>query len=158
MKRLTNHQRLAALEELRDTASSSAPRMPQLCRDELHELEAGGIAIGNHTLTHPCLHNCEDATICHELESSQQILTEALGHSPRTLAYPNGDHDPRVRQAVEDMGFEAAFLFDHRLSANPPADPLRISRLRVDSTTQMDRFKIILSGLHPAIHHARSRA
>ena len=158
LKKLSNEQRLAALAQLRDTASSPAPRMPQLRRDELHELEAGGITIGNHTLTHPCLHQCDEATIRHELAASQQILTDVLGHAPRTLAYPNGDHDPRVRQAVEDMGFDAAFLFDHRLSASPPADPLRISRLRVNDHTPMDRFKIILSGLHPAIHHALGRS
>ena len=158
LKKLSNEQRLAALAQLRDTASSPAPRMPQLRRDELRELEAGGITIGNHTLTHPCLHRCDEATIRHELAASQHILTEALGYAPRTLAYPNGDHDPRVRQAAEEAGFEAAFLFDHRLSANLPADPMRISRLRVNADTPMDRFKIILSGLHPAIHHARGRA
>ena len=158
LKRCPNEQRLAALLQLRETASSPAPRMLQLRRDELSELEAGGIAIGNHTLTHPCLHQCDNATIRYELEASQRIMTDALGRAPRTLAYPNGDHDPRVRQAAEDLGFEAAFLFDHRLSANPPADPLRISRLRVNADTPMDRFKIIVSGLHPAIHHARGRS
>ena len=132
--------------------------MPQLQREELPVLEAGGITVGNHTLTHPCLHQCDETTIRHELEASQRILAEALGHAPRTLAYPNGDHDPRVRRAVAELGFEAAFLFDHRLSAKPPEDPLRISRLRVNADTPMDRFKIILSGLHPALHRLRGRS
>ena len=157
LKRVTNHKRLEAIEQLRRTAREPAPRMAQLRRKELPVLEEGGISVGNHTLTHPCLHQCDEQTIRYELEESQRILTEALGHAPRTLAYPNGDHDPRVRQAAKDVGFEAAFLFDHRLSANPPTDPLRISRLRVDSTTSMDRFKIILSGLHPAIHQFLGR-
>ena len=118
LKRVPNVQRLDAIRQLRDTAAVSAPRMPQLCRSELPTLEAAGITVGNHTLTHPCLHQCDKATIRHELEASQKILTDALGHAPRTLAYPNGDHDPNVRQMAEDIGFEAAFLFDHRLSAN----------------------------------------
>lgn len=157
LKRVPNATRLDALEQLRRTAHAPAPRRPQLRREELPVLEAAGIIVGNHTLTHPCLHQCNEATIRHELAASQAILTEALGHTPRTLAYPNGDQDPRVRRIVEELGFEAAFLFDHRLSANPPPDPLRISRLRVDATTSMDRFKIILSGLHPALHHALGR-
>ena len=157
LKRVPNEQRLSAIEQLRLTAIKPAPRTLMLRRDELPLLEEGGITVGNHTLTHPCLHQCDEQTIRHELVASQEILTEALGHAPRTLAYPNGDHDPRVRQAAKDAGFEAAFLFDHRLSANPPTDPLRISRLRVDSTTSMDRFKIILSGLHSAIHHSLGR-
>ena len=157
LKEVPNVQRLAAIEQLRLTAHKPAPRVLQLRREELPVLEEGGITVGNHTLTHPCLHQCDEQTIRHELAASQEILIAALGHAPRTLAYPNGDHDPRVRQAAKDAGFEAAFLFDHRLSANPPTDPLRISRLRVDSTTSMDRFKIILSGLHPAIHHSLGR-
>ena len=157
LKRVPNTQRLDAIEQLRRTAPEPAPRMLQLRREELPVLEEGGIAIGNHTLTHPCLHQCDEETIRHELEASQRILTDALGHTPRTLAYPNGDQDPRVRRAVDDLGFEAAFLFDHRLSPVSPPDPLRISRLRVDSDTPLDRFKIILSGLHPAIHHAIGR-
>lgn len=158
LKCVPNEQRLEAINELRSSAHRPAPRMPQLRREELPVLEEGGIAVGNHTLTHPCLPNCDETTICHELEASQTILTKALGYAPRTFAYPNGDQDPRVHRAVADAGFEAAFLFDHRLSSNPPVDPLRISRLRVDADTPMDRFKIILSGLHPAIHHAIGRS
>ena len=158
LKRVPNEQRLAAIAQLRQSARAQASRMPQLRRGELPVLEAGGITVGNHTLTHPCLHQCDEATIRHELEASQRILAEALGRVPRTLAYPNGDLDPRVRRAVAELGFEAAFLFDHRLSAKPPADPLRISRLRVNADTPMDRYKIILSGLHPALHRLRGRS
>ena len=158
LKRVPNTERVQAIDELRRSARKPAPRARQLRHDELAMLEAGGIAVGNHTLLHPCLHHCEESTIRLELEASQTILAEALGHAPRTLAYPNGDHDPRVRQAAEDLGFKAAFLFDHRLSPLVPSDPLRISRLRVDADTPMDRFKIILSGLHSAIHHAVGRS
>ncbi len=154
LKKLPDARRLAAIDELRRTARHPALRMPQLRRDELPALEAGGIAVGNHTLTHPCLGRCPEEKIRHELKASQQILTEALGHPPRTLAYPNGDEDPRVVQAA-GCGFEAAFLFDHRLSENPPPNPLRISRLRVGCGASMGRFRLLLSGLHPALHRLR---
>ena len=39
-----------------------------------------------------------------------------------------------------------------------PGHPLRLSRVRVNSDTSLDRFAIILSGLHPALHHARGRS
>lgn len=155
LKKLPDARRLAAIDELRRTARAPAPRTPQLRCDELPALEAGGIAVGNHTLTHPCLDRCPEEKIRRELEASQQILTEALGHPPRTLAYPNGDEDPRVVRAAAECSFEAGFLFDHRLSDSSPPNPLRISRLRVGCGTSMDRFRIILSGLHPALHRLR---
>lgn len=158
LKDVSNADRRVAMEQLRETATEPAPPMPQLRSDELADLEDAGIEVGNHTLTHPCLPRCSSEEIHSELRSSQSILTDVLGHSPRTLAYPNGDQDPRIRHSVAKLGFEAAFLFDHRLSRNPPPDPLRISRLRISSGAPFARFKSILSGLHPAIHHAIGRS
>jgi hypothetical protein len=34
---------------------------------------------------------------------------------------------------------------------------MRLSRLRVNSDTGLDRFALILSGLHPTLHRARGR-
>jgi peptidoglycan/xylan/chitin deacetylase (PgdA/CDA1 family) len=157
LKRVPDGERRAAIEQLRASAREPAPRTPQLRREELLVLERGGVAIGNHTLTHPCLDRCTDEQLQNELEAAQRVLAEPLGRAPRSLAYPNGDQDARVRKAAADCGFGAAFLFDHRLSENPPADRLAVSRLRVNSDTSLDRFEIILSGLHPAIHHALGR-
>ena len=157
LKGVDNDMRLAAIEELRKTASASPPSLPQLRPEELPILESAGIAIGNHTLTHPSLPRCSDQKIKDEIRQAHHTLAEALGHSPRAFAYPGGDVDERAVQALKGLGYEAAFLFDHRLSSLPPPDPLRISRVRVNSHTSLNRFKIILSGLHPAIHHLMGR-
>lgn len=158
MKRLPDAERLAALEGLRCTAGTPAPRLPQLHKEELKELERMGVAVGNHTLTHPCLDRCSDAKVKEEVEKAHAVLAEALGHVPRAFAYPNGDEDPRVVEAVARCGYEAAFLFDHRQSPVPPPEPLRISRLRIDTTSSLDRLRTATSGLHPALHHALGRA
>ncbi|OZC03425.1 polysaccharide deacetylase family protein [Rubricoccus marinus] len=157
LKRISNSKRLLAIESLRRTAREPAPRMLQLRRSELVELERSGVEVGNHTMTHPCLHECSTHTIREELATSQRELAQVLGHAPRALAYPNGDHDPRVREAAEACGFRAAFLFDHRMARSPIPDPLRISRLRIDATASLERLRVTLSGLHPAVHQALGR-
>lgn len=157
MKKMPDEVRLKALDALRATAASTVPAMPQLKQQELSMLEEAGIAVGNHTLTHPCLDQCTGAKIVEEVELAHEMLIDALGHPPRAFAYPNGDEDPRVVRAVAECGYEAAFLFDHRLSPVPPPNPLRISRARVDASTSLDRLAVIVSGLHPAVHHARGR-
>jgi peptidoglycan/xylan/chitin deacetylase (PgdA/CDA1 family) len=158
LKRVPDAERLQAIEQLRRDAVSAVPPTPQLRRDELAVLESAGIAVGNHSLTHPLLPHCDDATIAREVADAHALLTDALGHPPRSFAYPNGDCDDRSAAAVAAAGYELAFLFDHQLAAFPPADALRVSRVRVDSTTSIDRFRIILSGLHPALHRARGRS
>jgi peptidoglycan/xylan/chitin deacetylase (PgdA/CDA1 family) len=158
LKQLPDGERLEVLEELRATAEGPPPRTPQLRRDELPLLEAAGVTVGNHTVTHPCLPRCDDAKAVAEVETAHRLLGDALGHEPRTFAYPNGDWDGRAEEALAGAGYEAAFLFDHRANPATPRHPLRISRLRVNSTTSLGRFAMIASGLHPALHHARGRS
>jgi peptidoglycan/xylan/chitin deacetylase (PgdA/CDA1 family) len=155
LKEVADDERLATIAELRRVATAPAPRIRQLQKHELRALESAGIAVGNHSHTHPCLPRCADAKIVAEVADAHTTLTGALGHPPAAFAYPNGDCDTRTRRAVEDCGYDVAFLFDHRLSPAAPGDPLRVSRLRVDSTTTLDRFRSILSGLHPAVHRMR---
>lgn len=158
MKALPDPERRAVLARLREGAPAAPPPRPQLRAAELPELEAAGIEVGNHTWSHPCLPRCDAALVEEEVLQAHDALAEALGHPPRAFAYPNGDHDPRAEALLARLGYRAAFLFDHRLSPAPPPEPLRISRIRVSSHTPMDRFRILLSGLHPAVHRALGRS
>lgn len=158
LKRVPDVERLKALASLRCTARQPAPRMRQVRAADLRMLEAAGLTVGNHTVTHPCLTQCAEAKIKAELTEAHTALSNILGHSPKAFAYPNGDADGRVARVLEELGYEVAFLFDHALSPARPADPLRISRLWVNSSTSMDRFRLILSGLHPALLRLRERA
>lgn len=155
LKTVPDAERLRVIEELRRTARFPAPRQPQLRRSELAELESGGVAVENHTMTHPCLDRCDDDTVRAEVRDAHALLHAALGRPPRAFAFPNGNWDPRAERELEEEGYVAGFLFDHRLSTRAPRNPLRISRLRVATDTRLDRFAAILSGLHPAVHHAR---
>lgn len=157
LKLVPDVERRAALDELRTTASAPAPRTRQLTADDLIALERGGVSIGSHTASHPCLHRCTTEVIEAEVSGAYERLKALLGHPPTAFAYPNGDHDPRVRRAVERAGHEVAFAFDHRVSAVPPPDPLRIARVRADASASPERFASLLSGLHPALHHLLRR-
>jgi peptidoglycan/xylan/chitin deacetylase (PgdA/CDA1 family) len=157
LKGVPDHEREATLTELRETTPGLAVRTPQLRRSELAVLEAAGIAIGNHSLRHRCLANCPDDLILEEVTAAEEIFTSVLGRRPRTFAYPDGSCDPRVRSVLAGRGYEASFLFDHRVSPLPIEDPLQISRVRVNSWTDPDRFAIIVSGLHSWVHHLVGR-
>jgi peptidoglycan/xylan/chitin deacetylase (PgdA/CDA1 family) len=155
LKKMPEVDREAAVQELRASASTTTAPADQLTEVDLRALEAGGIDIGNHTTTHPCLPRCTTARIETEIREAHTALESSLGHPPTAFAYPNGDWDSRAERVLKQLGYEAAFLFDHRTNPRRIADPLRISRLRVDSATTMDRFRMIVSGLHPALHRLR---
>ncbi|MFD8477796.1 polysaccharide deacetylase family protein [Kitasatospora sp. NPDC059673] len=155
LKTVPDVERLHVLAELRATASRQAPPQRQLSSAELRTLAEGGLTVGNHTASHPCLDRCEDSDLDAQLVRAHDRLTTCLGHPPTTFAYPNGNHDPRAETVLRTLGYRTAFLFDHRHAALAPAERLRISRLRVNSHTGPDRFDTILSGLHPAMHRLR---
>lgn len=156
LKRVPDDERRTAVEELRRRAPTPAPASPQLRRADLPALRSAGIAIGNHTATHPILPRCDDGTVRREIEGAHAMLAAALGEAPDSFAYPNGDHDPRGEEVLRELGYRTAFAFDHRLARVPP-EPLRISRLWANASDPVDRFRIVLSGLQPALYRARVR-
>ena len=157
LKRLPDEQRLANLEALRRTAGRVARPARNLRSVDLATLSAVNIEIGNHTMTHPCLNRCTTPQIQNEIAEADRALRIA-GVQPRAFAYPNGDTDERVAAAVQANGYSAAFMFDHHMNSWPVRDRLEISRLRVNGRDSVDRFRAVLSGLHPAFLAIRPRA
>ncbi|WP_431677320.1 polysaccharide deacetylase family protein [Kitasatospora sp. KL5] len=154
LKLLPEGERRLALAELRATAAVPAPRRRQLSGGELRELEAAGVVIGNHTLTHPCLDRCDDEQVRTEVLEAHRQLTDLLGRPPAAFAYPNGNTDERVHRILQQAGYRTGFLYNHRLADPSALHPLRIDRLVVSTRTSTDRLETILSGFHPALFRA----
>jgi peptidoglycan/xylan/chitin deacetylase (PgdA/CDA1 family) len=157
LKEVPDQDRRTAIDELRATSPVTATPYPHLGPAELVDLESRGIAIGSHSLTHPCLDRCSTDEVISELSDSRRRLEDWLGHPVRSMAYPNGNVDDRVAGAAATAGYDLGFVFDHRLTHLPPPDPLRISRLRVDTTDSLERFKGIVSGVSPLVLGIRGR-
>lgn len=157
LKQVPDAERRRALGELRESSASGPNPYRHLTPAELIELESRGVAIGSHSLTHPCLDRCSPEESVYELRESRERLEGWLGHDVRSLAYPNGNVDSPVEAAAARAGYDLGLLFDHRLSRNPPANPLRVSRVRVDTADSLDRFKGIVSGVSPLVLGLRGR-
>lgn len=76
--------------------------------EQLRSLAADGWEIAAHTRSHPRLTELSDAEIASELSGSKEDCERELGTPCRTLAYPFGAADARVRSAARAAGFEAA--------------------------------------------------
>ena len=120
LKTVSDQERRDVITRLRETASRPADPMPQLGSDELLALEAAGIDVGNHTVSHPVLHRCDDDTARSQVRGAHKSLTAVLGHVPRAFAYPNGNFDARAEQVLKEQAYQVAFLFDHRLTPTIP--------------------------------------
>jgi peptidoglycan/xylan/chitin deacetylase (PgdA/CDA1 family) len=129
--------------------------------DELQQLRDAGWEIGSHGQTHPNLPQLGQQALGAELTGSRETLELELGEPCRTLAYPYGAHDARVRESVREAGYEAAAT----LRPGRP-DPLRWPRVGVYPVDSLRRFRIKVlpsvrrlraTGLGQHIERARGR-
>lgn len=85
--------------------------------DEIAGLADRGWEIGSHTRSHPHLTTLGDAELADELVVSREVCEERLGRPCRTIAYPYGDQDSRVRAATAVAGYAAGAALSRSLKA-----------------------------------------
>lgn len=84
------------------------------------------ITIGSHTNSHPFLTEIEEDFVLRELESSKEMLEEITEKKVRYFAYPTGDYNLQVLQAVKKTGYNAAFVENTQKLGNFPFEIPRI--------------------------------
>jgi len=98
-----------------ETARRAASRTPtdlMMTSEQVRALQAAGMEIGAHTVSHPILAEIPLARARHEMEASRARLEQITGAPVRLFAYPNGSprrdyHGEHVALARE-LGFDAA--------------------------------------------------
>ena len=69
----------------------------------------GLIGVGSHTRSHAHLTSLVADDLQRELADSKAAIESELGRPCPFFAYPYGEHDARVREAVRGAGYSAAF-------------------------------------------------
>ena len=149
VKGWANKKRESYLKNLRGKSSKPIFKYEQLTTAQLKEMQNAGIIIANHSHTHPMFDQCTCEELENEIKNSTNFLKE-LGFTPDIFAYPNGNYSPVAESILQKYGIKQAYLFDHKINKGEE-NPLRISRLVVNDTTPIWKFKLILSGWHSRI-------
>ena len=76
--------------------------------EQVLEMDAHGIQIGAHTVSHADLTKLSSANLWHEVHDSKTSLEGLLGHPVVDFCYPSGRVDDAVIQAVSAAGFQTA--------------------------------------------------
>lgn len=112
--------------------------------EELRRLEAGGVAVESHGVTHRTFSELSPAEQREELEGSKAVLEAGLRKTVGLFAFPYGDgcatHAPRP--ALCQAGYRAAFLYAEKeryVPETPPVrDRYRIDRIAMGPDTDLD--------------------
>ena len=142
------------LPSVRRALAGIEPAWPEEVRQDLfdgmsvEQLRAAAahplITIGSHTLGHPRLTACDGEVLRRQVESSRQRLSELTGREVDLFAYPYGDYDRRVAEAVRSAGYRAAFAEDARQAGLPDFEIPRVG-LYSAASSYLD---LKLSGLY----------
>jgi peptidoglycan/xylan/chitin deacetylase (PgdA/CDA1 family) len=98
-----------AVPELAEEAAAHPDHMATMDWDEVRALAARGVEIGAHTVSHPHLPRLGDEALEHELREARTRLEDELGRPCPYVAYPYGESDARVHDAVRGAGYTGAF-------------------------------------------------
>jgi peptidoglycan/xylan/chitin deacetylase (PgdA/CDA1 family) len=116
--------------------------------DQILEMQEAGIAFGSHSYSHRDLRELSDAECEWDLRSSREVLEAILGGPVRTLAYPRGFHNERVRNAARRAGYSFAFGMDR---TPEPGDHWSIPRIGVYGDNGLLTLRIKTSLWYPAV-------
>lgn len=110
------------------------PSLPIVSWQQLEALRDGGVEIGAHSITHGFLTQYADEQLAEELGAPKALLEERLGVRVGAFAYPQGDYDERVVEAVRKAGYVTATTVDQG-RAGLHSNPMRLPRLLVSNNT-----------------------
>jgi peptidoglycan/xylan/chitin deacetylase (PgdA/CDA1 family) len=129
---------------------SLLPPAPMLNWRQVNTLDALGIEIGGHSLTHAPLDTVHRRRLDEEITGCKKRLEDVLGHEVTAFAYPHGYSSPEVRRRVRQAGWTSATAVGNAFSS-PADDPMRISRLMIRSDTPPQVFDDWISGRGAAV-------
>lgn len=108
--------------------------------DEARAMQAQGIELGGHTISHAILSTLESSAQEVEINGSLDTIEAELGTRPRVFAYPFGrkwDYDQASISAVQRAGCELA-VNTHAGTNLPDARPYELRRVPVEEGTPME--------------------
>ncbi|HEY4027095.1 MAG TPA: polysaccharide deacetylase family protein [Candidatus Dormibacteraeota bacterium] len=103
------------------------------------EMDANGIEIGSHTVSHADLTRLSGSDLWHEVLDSRVTLEALLGHPVLDFCYPSGQVNEAVLRAVEAAGYQTATT-TRPGALHSAGDRFLWTRVRVDGGESLDQL------------------
>jgi peptidoglycan/xylan/chitin deacetylase (PgdA/CDA1 family) len=118
----------------------------------IKEMAEAGVDVQSHTYSHAFLSRRRHADVSdaqyaawlqRELIESKRILEKETGKPVDFLAYPYGDYDHYVRDAVAKSGYEAGLTCEYG-RVRRGSDPMRMHRVAIEKSMDFALFRHLL--------------
>ncbi len=123
--------------------------------DDIRTMQENNISIGSHTISHRWLPALDEKGIHEELYDSKKILEEMTGREIKTLSYPLGAHNEKVKKIAGEAGYIGAVATNPG-PTKPKDDIFALKRIRISMTSDnLLVFLIETSGYYTFIKEVR---
>lgn len=123
----------------------------RLDRDGVQALREYGVEIGCHSDLHASMRGMSAERLRAATSVAREEMKALFGHTPRTFAYPYGDHDAAARAAVREAGFECAFATYEGYGR------FALPRVDINATDTPFTFDLKLRRLYPFVRRSLGR-
>jgi peptidoglycan/xylan/chitin deacetylase (PgdA/CDA1 family) len=117
--------------------------------EQVLEMDANGIQIGAHTVSHADLTALSGANLWHEVFDSKAVLEALLGHAVLDFCYPSGRVNDAVLGAVQAAGYQTATTTQPGV-LHSAADRFLWTRVRVSGGEPLEQLVADLGSPEPA--------
>jgi peptidoglycan/xylan/chitin deacetylase (PgdA/CDA1 family) len=142
-KSLPNAETLEAVDALCDQVRLPLRSSDVLRWDELRSLRDDGLALAQHSRTHPLLTHISSDGARAEIEGARADLGREVGDAAfdAVFAYPAGAHDAATRRVLTDSLMELAFTTDRGINRLGRSDPLALRRINVGLRSRSEAIR-----------------
>lgn len=111
----------------------------RLTWEQLKEMKANGVTVGNHTMTHRQTPYLSAEEQRHEVFETQRLLAENLGIENRYFCYPYGLYSQELESILKEAGIVMALTMDPgRVQVGE--NPMEVRRIWIGNRVDMDHF------------------
>ena len=123
--------------------------------NDISIMQENNISMGSHTASHAWLPDLDEMGLFAELLGSKAMLENRTGKSVKTLSYPLGGFNDKVKDAARKLGYIGAVATNPG-PAYPARDPYALKRIRISMTSNnLFSFWIETSGYYTFIKEIR---
>ena len=114
------HAELLRIIESTEISRQMPSALHPLTWEMLRKMRDAGMTIGSHSKTHAFLTNETPQRVRNEVHGSREVLQQRLGIKADCFAYPGGDFNASVIDAVHAAGYRLAFTVCRHRDARYP--------------------------------------
>jgi peptidoglycan/xylan/chitin deacetylase (PgdA/CDA1 family) len=149
LRYLPPEERERRVERLAAESSGTLPSDLMMSAAQVRSLQANGMEVGAHTVTHSVLAQLDPNRALREIQDSKRDLEEMTGSPVTLFAYPNGkpgsDYRAEHVGMVKKLGFEAAVSTAWGV-AHAASDPFQLPRFTPwDKTPRKFLLRLLLN-------------